>query len=175
MGIRRNKSGKKPVWKRTAKNGAITRSGRKVGIDWWRYQKHILKAKLIPFAKRMKLLRPDTLVQEDKAPAPASKWQAPFFDFHEVLRLLWPGNSLDLSMIKPCWMWMKRRTTKRVAPSVRKTAESVWEQCWKDLPQKQIQAWIERIPRHIKEVIRLEGGNHYQEGREDPIYGLQPP
>jgi hypothetical protein len=121
----------------------------------------------------MKLRRPDIIVQEDKALARASKWQAPYFNFHEVLRLLWPGNSPDLNMIKPCWMWMKRRTTRRGAPSVQKTAELAWKRCWKDLPRKQIQAWIERIPRHIKEVIRLEGGNQYQEGKEDPVYGPQ--
>jgi hypothetical protein len=33
------------------------------------------------------------------------------------------------------------------------------------MPQERIQAWIERIMVHIKEVIRLEGGNEYQEGR----------
>jgi hypothetical protein len=36
------------------------------------------------------------------------------------------------------------------------------------MPQEKIQAWIERIPRHIREVIRLEGGNEYKEGRNDP-------
>jgi hypothetical protein len=56
---------------------------------------------------------------------------------------------------------MKKRTIRKGAPSVHKTVESAWKRSWKDLPQKQIQAWIERIPRHIKEVIRLEGGNHY--------------
>jgi hypothetical protein len=86
------------------KTGAMSRDGRKGGIDWWRYQKYILKAKLIPFAKRMQQLRLDTLVQEDKAPAYASKWQAPFFNLHEVLQLLWPGNSPNLNMIKPCWI-----------------------------------------------------------------------
>jgi hypothetical protein len=34
---------------------------------------------------------------------------------------------------------------------------------WLELERKRIQAWIERIPRHIQEVIRLDGGN---EGRE---------
>src|SRR5271170_5385240 len=112
---RRNKGGRKPVWRHTAKNGAMTRTRRKGGIDWWRYQKHILEGKLIPFAKRMKLRRPNTIVQEDKAPAHASKWQAPYINFHEVLQLLWPGNSPDLNMIEPCWMWMKRRTTRNGA------------------------------------------------------------
>jgi len=31
--------------------------------------------------------------------------------------------------------------------------------------QEKIQAWIERIVIHIQEVIRLDGGNEYQEGR----------
>jgi hypothetical protein len=33
------------------------------------------------------------------------------------------------------------------------------------LTQERIQAWIERIIVHVKEVIRLEGGNEYKEGR----------
>jgi hypothetical protein len=31
--------------------------------------------------------------------------------------------------------------------------------------QEKIQAWIERIIAHIRDVIRLEGGNEYKEGR----------
>jgi hypothetical protein len=37
-------------------------------------------------------------------------------------------------------------------------------QAWKDLPQEQIQQWIAAIFHHIKEIIRLEGGNEYKEG-----------
>ena len=33
------------------------------------------------------------------------------------------------------------------------------------MPQSHIQAWIKRIPHHIKQVIALEGGNEYKEGR----------
>jgi transposase len=35
-----------------------------------------------------------------------------------------------------------------------------------DMPQEVIQAWIERIPEHIKEVIDQEGNNLYKEGRK---------
>ena len=45
--------------------------------------------------------------------------------------------------------------------------EFKWQEAWLGLEQKRIQAWIERIPRHIKEVIRLDGGNEYREGRAD--------
>jgi hypothetical protein len=46
----------------------------------------------------------------------------------------------------------------------RRNIEKAWYQAWKDLPQEQIQQWIAAIPYHIKEIIRLEGGNEYKEG-----------
>jgi hypothetical protein len=70
-------------------------------------------------------------------------------------------------MIEPCWPWIKRRTTRKGPLVSRAAAEKAWLQAWDKLEQWRIQAWIERIPRHIKEVIRLEGGNDYREGAED--------
>ena len=63
---------------------------------------------------------------------------------------------------------MKRYTTKKGAPKSRQEAITVWQVAWQDLPQEKIQAWIERIPRHVQEIIKLEGGNEYKEGREKP-------
>jgi hypothetical protein len=60
---------------------------------------------------------------------------------------------------------MKKETTKRGASTSRKKLCIRWEKCWKDLSQKKIQEWIERIPFYIKEIIRLKGGNEYKEGR----------
>ena len=88
------------------------------------------------------------------------------------MRLLWLGNSLDLNMIELAWGWMKRRTTRRGAISIRKLAEKAWVQCWKELPQRLIQQWIRRIPRHIKEVIRLNGDNYYHEGEFDQEFQI---
>jgi hypothetical protein len=109
--------------------------------------------------------RPDTIVQEDNAPAHIHHSQAEVYSFYEVQRLLWPGNSPDLNMIEPSWFWMKKRTTSRGAPETKQALQDAWYKAWDDLPQERIQAWIERIPRHIQEVIRLEGGNEYIEGR----------
>ena len=157
---------KKPEWNFTAATGKITISGKKGGITWYRYQKQVLIPKLLAFAQECKMERPDTLVMEDKAPAHASKFQEPVFMSMNILRLIWCGNSPDLNMIEPCWIWMKRETTKKGAPRTRKEAEKAWTKCWEDLSQARIQAWIERMPRHIEEVIRLRGGNEYREGRE---------
>lgn len=70
-----------------------------------------------------------------------------------------------MNAIEPCWPYMKRATTKKGAPKSRAAAVRAWEQCWDELPQSKIQAWIERIPIHIQKIIELEGGNEYKEGR----------
>ena len=162
----RNLGGPKPKWKFTAATGKVTISGKKGGITWYRYQKQVLIPKLLKFAQECKRDRPNTIVMEDKAPAHASKFQEPIFMSLKIVRLLWCGNSPDLNAIEPCWPWMKRRITEKGAPRTRKEAEKAWIKYWKDLSQQRIQAWIERIPRHIQEVIRLRGGNEYREGRE---------
>ena len=96
--------------------------------------------------------RPETLVQADKAPAHVSRYQQEVFDFYIIKHSLWPGNSPDLNAIEPTWFWMKRVTTKHGALTSNKKLKVAWIKCWEDMPQEAIQAWIERIPEHIKEV-----------------------
>ncbi|EEA25932.1 hypothetical protein TMatcc_005818 [Talaromyces marneffei ATCC 18224] len=130
-----------------------------------RLQLEILVPKLLPFAQECKRSRPGTIVMEDNAPAHAHFHQKEIYSFHDVQRLLWPGNSPDLNAVEPTWFWLKKRTTLQGAPGDRKTAVEAWQKAWERLPQHRIQAWIERIPFHIQEIIRLEGGNEYPEGR----------
>jgi len=106
----------------------------------------------------------DLIVQEDGAPAHSSQYQQQVFDAYEIIRMLWPGNSPDLNAIEPCWFYMKKQTTRKGVFG-KKDMKERWIQCWDDLPQEQIQAWIDRIPIHIEKVIALKGGNEYQEGR----------
>ena len=60
---------------------------------------------------------------------------------------------------------MKRDTTKKGPITSNKDLQEAWIKCWLDMPQEKIQAWIERIIIYIQEVIRLDGGNEYKEGR----------
>jgi hypothetical protein len=158
------RSGAKPQWRWDNKHGKLVRQGGK-GIDWWRYQACVLIPKLIPFAKDCQKDRPNTIVQEDKAPSHAHRAQQHVYDLNRILRLLWCGNSPDLNAIEPCWFWMKQATTKKGAPKSRQQAIEAWTKCWNELPQEKIQAWIERIPRHVQEIIKADGGNEYMEGR----------
>ena len=158
--------GKTPKWKFTQATGKLVRRSGS-GVDWYRYQKDILRPKLIPYALKCHRTRPNTFVQEDNAPPHAHFYQKTVYNAFDVHRMLWPGNSPDLNMIEPAWGWMKRETTRNGAPKHTAAMRTAWLKGWKELPQDQIQAWIERIPRHIKKVIELEGGNRYKEGRTD--------
>lgn len=165
----RGKPGKKPVWRFTKDTGKVTREGQKGVIDWYRYQKKILIPKLLPFAKECMVDRPNTVVQEDNAPSHAHKNQHKVYMDWGVNRLFWCPNSPDMNMIEPCWYWMKRRTTRHRPLRNNKEASLRWQICWSELSQKRIQKWIERIPRHIQEVIEAGGGNEYREGRKNGI------
>jgi hypothetical protein len=102
---------------------------------------------------------------EDGAAAHKSDYSDELYISWEVVRMLWPANSPDLNMIEPYWFYMKVETTKKGAIYSDTELRAVWVKCWEELPQWRIQAWIERIIEHIKQVILLEGGNHYKEGR----------
>ena len=68
-------------------------------------------------------------------------------------------NSPNLNAIEAAWPWLKRRTTSRGAPQDKKTGKQAWINGWNELPQENIQQWIEQLVRHIQEVIEHDGGN----------------
>lgn len=166
MNIHRRPGGRAPQWRFTEKAGKLVRNSKAGGIDWFRYWKVILLPKLIPFTKQCMQERPDTVIQDDNAPAHSHPHQASVYKLYNVQKLLWPGNSPDLNASEPAWFWMKKRTTKQGAATHRKEMEKKWYKGWQDLPQEQIQRWIRAIPDHIQEIIRLNGGNEYKEGEQ---------
>ena len=71
INLRGQTPGKKPEWRFTTRTGKLTRSKAKGGIDWYRYNTTILVPKLLLFAQACMVDWPNTVVQEDKAPAHA--------------------------------------------------------------------------------------------------------
>jgi hypothetical protein len=61
---------------------------------------------------------------------------------------------------------MKRETTKKGAITSNEKLKAAWIKCWNEMPQEPIQAWIDRIPAYIEEIIACEGNNLYKEGRK---------
>jgi hypothetical protein len=84
----RAQSGTRAKWKHTEENGAYILKEGKGGINWYQYQEMVLKPLLLPFAKECLKDRPNTVVQEDNAPAHASHYQQEVFNFWEIQRLL---------------------------------------------------------------------------------------
>jgi hypothetical protein len=164
----RRPGGTRKVWVHNEENGAFVVKKGRHGINWYRYQKHILVPKLLPFAKECKAVRKKTLVQEDNASAHASHYQQGVYNLWKIIKMIWPSNSPDINAIEPTWFYIKKETTKKGAISCKKKLRVRWERCWEEMPQKIIQEWIERIPYHIAEVIRCKGGNEYKEaGRKE--------
>jgi hypothetical protein len=160
--LRGQPKGRKPTWKFQKKTGKLVRDGKAGGIDWYRYNKHILLPKLFPFAKQC---GSDYWVLEDGAPSHSHAYNVNLYSLKRIQRLLHPPNSPDLNAIEKAWPWLKRTTTARGATTDPKEMERRWLKGWNDIPQAQIQVWIEGIMHNIQEVIRLEGGNKYKEGR----------
>jgi trehalose-6-phosphate synthase len=71
-----------------------------------------------------------------------------------------------LNDIEPTCFWMERETTKKGLITSNEQLKKEWIKCWKEIPQEKIQAWIERIPEHIKEIIACNGDNLYKKGRK---------
>jgi hypothetical protein len=86
--ITRNQSGPRATFKHTEETGVYVLKEGKGGINWYRYQKKILEALFLPFAKECQKERPGTVVQEDRAPSYVSRYQQEVFDLWEVIRLL---------------------------------------------------------------------------------------
>lgn len=70
-------------------------------------------------------------------------------------------------MIEPAWNYLKNWTTACGAASSQKALEARWIQKWRQLPQQQIQQWIEQIPRHLEKIRMLKGRNEYKEEQTD--------
>ena len=164
--ITRNHPGRRAVFKHTERTGAYVVKEGTGGINWYTYQMSVLKPKLLPFAQECMEDRPNTVVQEDNAAAHASAYQQEVFDTAMVERLDWCANSPDLNPIEPTWFHMKRETTKDGPITSIKELREVWIKCWEDMAQEKIRAWIERVPIHIQDVIKAQGGNNYTEGRK---------
>jgi transposase len=154
--------GKPPEWKWNKAHGKWAREKGKGGIDWWRYRVNVLEPLLIPFAKEHGLT-----IQEDGASCHIHEANQQLIRDSGIPRLDWPGNSPDLNMIEPAWPKMKRDSQTYENWEKKAQLSGIWMKVWKALQQDQIRAWIDRIPRHIRKVIELNGGNDYREGRMD--------
>jgi hypothetical protein len=82
--------------------------------------------------------RPDIVVMEDGAASHKLVYSDELYISWEVVRMLWPANSLDLNMIEPCWFYIKVETIKKGAIYLDEDLRAAWIKCWEELPQWRI-------------------------------------
>jgi hypothetical protein len=78
------------------------------------------------------------VVMEDGAVAYKLDYSNELYISWEVVRMLWPANSPDLNMIKPCWFYIKVEITKKGAIHLDEELRAAWVKCWEELPQWRI-------------------------------------
>ena len=116
---------------------------------------------MLPFAKHIKEIYGDVLVQEDGAGLHTAKEQALVWNTWQLNshRMHWVGNSPNLNIIELAWSYLKQH----IKPaSTRKELEEHWLEAWENLSIECIRGWIETIQTRIKKVIELKGNNNYK-------------
>jgi ubiquitin-protein ligase len=68
-------------------------------------------------------------MQEDNTGAHKSYYQGEVYNLWIIMKMLWPGNSPNLNVIKKAWFWMKKETIKRGPTSDKKKLRVRWEKC----------------------------------------------
>jgi len=84
----------------------------------------ILYLKLLFFALECMKKHSETIVQEDKTSSHAHHAQQAVYDAFKIACMLWPGNSPDINMIEPAWLYLKRQTTSRGASRTTKNMKA---------------------------------------------------
>ena len=71
---------------------------------------------------------------EDRAAAYKSDYFNKLYISWEVIRMLWPVNSPDLNIIKPCQFYIKIEIIKKSAITLDVELYIVQVKCWEELP-----------------------------------------
>lgn len=136
------------------------------GVDGYRHREEVLKPLLVPWIKSLKRRgKTDVLLLEDRAPAHSSKFDEEFLAVKYISKLPWPGHSPDVNAEEHAWPWIRRHITKDFEPSRSKDeCKAQWYYEWRELPQDQINTWIDRIPDVVRHILEQEGDNSFHDG-----------
>ena len=133
------------------------------GIDWYRYNRHILQAHLLPAYTEFKKTHPEALIMQDGCSNHTSHWNDQIFLEFNTDLLKWPGNSPDLNPIEHIWCLLKDRVAKR-RPYIKgyEQLHAAWMDEWDKLDiEKDINPLIENLERRVKQVLGAEGRNNF--------------
>lgn len=132
------------------------------GIVSWRYVTDLAHPLLWPACHARKLVRPDFLLMEDKAPAHDSDFTNYERTKEAINKVDWPPNSPDLIPIEPLWNIRKSRIqTRRGVERVTTAGEMklILKQEWERITIEEINREVSKLPSFLAQCISHNGGN----------------
>lgn len=132
------------------------------GIDWYRYQKNILKPCLYPFYHQVKAQRGQVVLMEDGAGPHSHHLLTEERDLAGVVQEEWPSSSPDLNPIEIVWNQIKDNIDAHRPKATKvKDFRSLLLQEWESFSQEKIDILINSMPTRIEACIKDKGGNNF--------------
>jgi transposase len=98
------------------------------------------------------------VLMEDRVPVHRNKVAKDWKENHDLAKIEWPAQSLDLNPIKNVWKLLKDVVQKRWRPKNHKDMWLAIELEWKAITQSKLEALIATMPQRIKDLIAAGGG-----------------
>ena len=141
--------------------GAISLTGRSPLVDVQgrlnaaRYVEEILRPHVLPL-----LNAPHAQFQQDNARPHTARLTTAFLNQHQVQVLPWPSLSPDMNPIEHLWDELDRRVRGReAAPTNHRELLEALQEEWDAIPQQDIRALIESMPRRCRQLVAARGGH----------------
>lgn len=116
-----------------------------------------LEENLIPFLDDINL-NGRVIFQQDNAPPHKSKQTMKWLEDHHIKVMIWPPNSPDLNPIENLWDELEKAVRKRpTKPKNLAQLELALSEEWNKLDPKVWKRWVLKMPKRIKEVLKLKG------------------
>lgn len=122
--------------------------------------KKVLETVALPYFHEIGFWTSSFIFMQDGAPCHTAKSVKKFISDKNIPLLPWPGNSPDLNPIENVWHELKRLVYKENNTNRQVLIENI-KKIWYEAPEIKacIKACIESMPRRIKAVKLVKGGN----------------
>jgi len=128
---------------------------------WGRINSETYQQRIMPLFNDFAARHPSYRLQQDNAPAHASKSTTAYFQANNLAGRLvvWPPHSPDLNPIEHVWGWMKRWIEGQAAVQLTGRAlEEAVMAAWNAVPEDFLIRLIDSMPRRIVKCIEVSGG-----------------
>lgn len=79
--------------------------------------------------------------------------------------MCWPSKPPDINASEHPWPWIRRHVTQDFHPSRNEEmCATQWAIEWGNIPQSQMDKWVDGIPEVVRQIIQFKGDNCFHDG-----------